>query len=168
MHTDSSGHTHEHDHDHPHTHNHPHSSSHERALEQALNEMAQQSRALEAYMNDIVARQAAIGRLYEEARLASTTLQGISADAEVEALMPVGSGVYVKANVPPMKKVIVSLGSGVTVEKSKEDALNFVEARIKEYDVAIRQLEAQRQEVSMRMEQLQQQLNAMLRQAQKG
>jgi prefoldin alpha subunit len=168
MHTDSSGHTHEHDHDHPHTHNHPHSSSHERALEQALNEMAQQSRALEAYMNDIVARQSAIGRLYEEARIASTTLQGISADAEVEALMPVGSGVYVKANVPPMKKVIVSLGSGVTVEKNKEDALNFVEARIKEYDVAIRQLEAQRQEVSMRMEQLQQQLNAMLRQAKKG
>jgi prefoldin alpha subunit len=168
MHTDSSGHTHENDHDHSHTHDHPHGSSHERALEQALNEMAQQSRALEAYMNDIVARQAAIGRLYEEARLASTTLQGISADAEVAALMPVGSGVYVKANVPPMKKVIVSLGSGVTVEKSKEDALNFVEARIKEYDVAIRQLEAQRQEVSMRMEQLQQQLNAMLRQAQKG
>jgi prefoldin alpha subunit len=168
MHTDSSGHTHEHDHDHPHTHDHPHDSSHERALEQALNEMAQQSRALEAYMNDIVARQSAIGRLYEEARIASTTLQGISADAEVEALMPVGSGVYVKANVPPMKKVIVSLGSGVTVEKNKEDALNFVEARIKEYDVAIRQLEAQRQEVSMRMEQLQQQLNAMLRQAKKG
>ena len=82
--------------------------------------------------------------------------------------MPAGSGIYVKANVPPMKKVIVSLGSGVTVEKTKEDALNFVESRIKEYDVAIRQLESQRQEVSMRMEQLQQQLNAMLRQAQKG
>ena len=90
------------------------------------------------------------------------------ADAEVETLMPVGSGIYVKANVPAMKKVIVSLGSGVTVEKSKEDALNFVEARIKEYDVAIRQLEAQRQEIAMRMEQLQQQLNAMLRQAQSG
>lgn len=164
MHTDSSGHTHEHDHDHPHTHDH----SHDHALERALNEMAQQSRALEAYMNDIVARQAAIGRMYDEARLASTTLQGISADAEAETLMPVGSGVYVKANVPPMKKVIVSLGSGVTVEKSKEDALNFVEARIKEYDVAIRQLEAQKQEIAMRMEQLQQQLNAMLRQAQKG
>ncbi|MEM2141237.1 prefoldin subunit alpha [Nitrososphaera sp.] len=168
MHTDSSGHTHEHDHDHPHTHDHPHEHSHDRALEQALNEMAQQSRALEAYMNDIVARQAAIGRMFDEARLASTTLQGISADAEVETLMPVGSGIYVKANVPPMKKVIVSLGSGVTVEKSKEDALNFVEARIKEYDVAIRQLEAQRQEIAMRMEQLQQQLNAMLRQAQSG
>lgn len=164
MHTDSSGHTHDHDHDHPHTHEH----SHDHAMEQTLNEMAQQSRMLEAYMNDIVSKQSAVGRLYEEARIASSTLQGISADAEVETLMPVGSGIYVKTNVPPMKKVIVSLGSGVTVEKSKEDALNFVEARIKEYDVAIRQLEAQRQEIAMRMEQLQQQLNAMLRQAQKG
>ncbi len=168
MDTDSSGHTHEHDHDHPHTHDHSHDHSHDHALEQALNEMAQQSRALEAYMNDIVARQAAIGRMYDEARLASTTLQGICADTEAETLMPVGSGIYVKASIPPMKKVIVGLGSGVTVEKSKEDALNFVEARIKEYDVAIRQLEAQKQEIAMRMEQLQQQLNAMLRQAQKG
>lgn len=166
MHTDSSGHTH--DHDHPHTHDQSHDHSHDQALEQALNEMAQQSRALEAYMNDIVSRQSAIGRLYEEARLASTTLQGMNTDAESETLMPVGSGIYVKANVPSMKKVIVSLGSGVTVEKNKEDALNFVEARIKEFDVAIRQLEAQKQEIAMRMEQLQQQLNAMLRQAQKG
>ena len=180
MHTDSSGHTHDHAHGDDHNHDHPHvhsgpadrgrsyDRSSDQALEQALNEMAQQSRLLEAYMNDIISRQTAIGRLHEEARLASNTLQGISSDNEVETLMPVGSGIYVKTNVPPMKKVIVSLGSGVTVEKSKEDALNFVEVRIKEYDVAIRQLEAQRQEIAMRMEQLQQQLNTMLRQVQKG
>lgn len=168
MHTDSSGDTHNHDIPHAHDHDHPHDHSHDQAMEQALNEMAQQSRMLEAYMNDIISRQSAIGRLHEEARIASSTLQGISVDAEVETLMPVGSGIYVKTNVPPMKKVIVSLGSGVTVEKSKEDALNFVEARIKEYGIAVRQLEAQRQEIAMRMEQLQQQLNTMLRQAQKG
>ncbi|MGI0019679.1 MAG: prefoldin subunit alpha [Nitrososphaera sp.] len=171
MHTDSSGHSHDHPHDHNHPHDHSHaapSSDQQRMMEQQLNEMAQQSRMLEAYINDVTNRQAAIGRMLEEARIASATIQGINSDVDVETLMPVGIGVYVKTMVPPVKKVIVNLGSGVAMEKSREDALNFVEARIKEYDVAVRQLEAQRQEIAMRMEQMQGQINSMLRSSQQG
>jgi prefoldin alpha subunit len=136
------------------------------AIEQRINEMVQQSRVLEAYMNDIMNRQMTVTRLMEEARLASSTIQGISGESEVESLMPVGIGVYVKTNVPPIKKLLVNLGAGVTVEKSREDTLNYVEARIKEYEVAARQLEAQRQEISMRMEQIQAQVNQLMRAAQ--
>lgn len=164
MHTDSAGHSHDHDHSHSHDHSHEH--EHPHMAEQQLNEMAQQSRMLEAYMNDVTGRQAAVARLLEEARIASATIQGVSADAESETLMPVGVGVYVKTTVPPVKKLVVNLGSGVAIEKSRDDALNFVEARIKEYEVALRQLEGQRQEIAMRMEQMQQQINMMLRSAQ--
>lgn len=136
------------------------------AIEQRINEMVQQSRVLEAYMNDIMNRQMTVTRLMEEARLASSTIQGIPTESEVESLMPVGIGVYVKTNVPPIKKLLVNLGAGVTVEKSREDTLNYVEARIKEYEVAARQLEAQRQEISMRMEQIQAQVNQLMRAAQ--
>ncbi len=136
------------------------------AIEQRINEMVQQSRVLEAYMNDVMNRQMTVTRLMEEARLASSTIQGISGESEVESLMPVGIGVYVKTNVPPIKKLLVNLGAGVTVEKSREDTLNYVEARIKEYEVAARQLEAQRQEISMRMEQIQAQVNQLMRAAQ--
>lgn len=136
------------------------------AIEQRVNEMVQQSKVLEAYMNDIVSRQLTVTRLAEEARLASTTIQSISSDSEVESLMPVGIGVYVKTSVPPIKKLLVNFGAGVAIEKSREDALNYVEARIKEYDVAARQLEAQRQEIEMRMQQIQAQINQMLRAAQ--
>jgi prefoldin alpha subunit len=136
------------------------------AMEQRINEMVQQSRVLEAYMNDIMTRQVTVTRLMEEARLASTTIQNISSESEVESLMPIGIGVYVKTNVPPMKKLLVNLGARVVVEKSRNDALNYVEARIKEYEVAARQLEAQRQEMETRMEQMQAQINQMLRAAQ--
>src|SRR4029078_10411133 len=108
------------------------------AMEQRINEMVQQSRVLEAYMNDIMTRQVTVTKLMEEARMASTTIQGIPKDTEIESLMPVGIGVYVKTNVPPVKKVVVTLGAGVALEKSREDALNYVEARIKEYEVAAR------------------------------
>ncbi|HEU4984699.1 MAG TPA: prefoldin subunit alpha [Nitrososphaera sp.] len=179
MHTDSSGHSHDHSHNHDHDHDHPHDHSHgghehsrgheqqAHALEQQLNEMVQQGRVLEAYMNDIMNRQAAVGKMLEEARVASATIQGISADSDSETLMPVGIGVYVKTSVPAAKKLLVSLGnSGVTLEKSRDDALNYVEARIKEYEVAMRQLEGQRQQIAMQMEQVQEQVNMMLRAAQ--
>ncbi len=136
------------------------------AMEQRINEMVQQSRVLEAYMNDIMTRQVTVTRLMEEARLASTTIQNFSPETEVESLMPIGIGVYVKTNVPPTKKLLVNLGASVVVEKSRNDALNYVEARIKEYEVAARQLEAQRQEMETRMEQMQAQINQMLRAAQ--
>ncbi len=136
------------------------------AMEQRINEMVQQSRILEAYMNDIMTRQVTVTKLMEEARLASTTIQNISSDSETESLMPVGIGVYVKTTVLPIKKLLVNLGAGVAIEKSREDALNYVETRIKEYEVAARQLEAQRQEIAMRMEQTQAQINQMIKAAQ--
>ena len=138
------------------------------AIEQRINEMVQQSRVLEAYMNDIMTRQVTVSKLMEEARLASTTIQNIKSDSEVESLMPVGIGVYVKTTVPPIKKLLVNLDVGVAVEKNREDTLNYVEARIKEYEVAARQLEAQRQEIAMRMDQIQAQVNQMMRAAQQG
>ena len=99
------------------------------------------------------------------ARMASTTIQNITSESEVESLMPMGLGVYVKAMVPPIKKLLVNLGAGVAIEKNRDDTLNYVESKIKEYDVAARQLESQRQEIAMRMDQLQSQINQMIRAA---
>jgi prefoldin alpha subunit len=136
------------------------------AIEQRINELVQQSRILEAYMNDIMTRQVTLSRLMEEAHLASNTIQTITSESDVESLMPIGIGVYVKTLVPPIKKLLINLDAGVAIEKSREDALNYVETRIKEYEVAARQLEAQRQEITMRISQLQSQINQMVQAAQ--
>ena len=136
------------------------------AMEQRINELVQQSRILEAYMNDIMTRQVTVSKLMEEAHLASNTIQNITSESDVESLMPIGIGVYVKTTVPPIKKLLINLDAGVAIEKSREDALNYVETRIKEYEVAARQLEAQRQEISMRINQLQSQINQIIQAAQ--
>jgi prefoldin alpha subunit len=136
------------------------------AMEQRINELVQQSRILEAYMNDVMTRQVTVSKLMEEAHLASNTIQNITSESEVESLMPIGIGVYVKTTVPPIKKLLVNFDAGVAIEKSREDALNYVETRIKEYEVAARQLEAQRQEIAMRINQLQSQINQMIQAAQ--
>jgi prefoldin alpha subunit len=135
-------------------------------MEQRINELVQQSRILEAYMNDVITRQVTVGKLIEEAHLASNTIQNITSESDVESLIPIGIGVYVKTTVPPIKKLLINLDAGVAIEKSREDALNYVETRIKEYEVAARQLEAQRQEIAMRINQLQSQINQMIQAAQ--
>jgi prefoldin alpha subunit len=136
------------------------------AMEQRINELVQQSRILEAYMNDVMTRQVTVSKLMEEAHLASNTIQSITSESDVESLMPIGIGVYIKTTVPPIKKLLINFDAGVAVEKSREDALNYVETRIKEYEVAARQLEAQRQEIAMRINQLQSQINQMIQAAQ--
>jgi prefoldin alpha subunit len=135
------------------------------AVEQKINEMVQQSRILEAYMNDIITRETTVTRLIEEARLASSAVQSITGESEVESLMPVGIGVYVRALIPPVKKLLINVGAGVTVEKSREDTITYIESRIKEFEIALRQLTNQKQQIEMRMEQIQNQVNQMLQQA---
>jgi prefoldin alpha subunit len=135
------------------------------AIAQRINEMVQQSRILEAYMNDIVTKEATIVRLIEEARLAASALNNIVPETQTESLVPVGVGVYMKALIPPIDKLLVNVGAGVTIEKSKQDAINYIESRIKEFEVASRQLAGQKQQIEMRMAQIQEQINHMLQQS---
>jgi len=135
------------------------------AIEQRINEMVQQSRILEAYMNDIVTKEATIVRLIEEARLAASALHNIVPETQTESLVPVGVGVYMKALIPPIDKLLVNVGAGVTIEKSKQDAINYIESRIKEFEVASRQLAGQKQQIEMRMAQIQEQIKHMLQQS---
>jgi prefoldin alpha subunit len=131
-------------------------------IEQKINEMVEQSRILEAYMNDIITREAAVTRLMGEARLASAAVQTIVDEKEVESLTPVGIGVYIKTLVPPIKKLLINVGAGVTIEKTKEDTVNYVEAKIKEFELGLRELLNQKQQLAIRMEQIQAQINQML------
>jgi len=131
-------------------------------IEQKINEMVEQSRILEAYMNDIINREAAVTRLMGEARLASAAVQKIVDEKEVESLTPVGIGVYIKTLVPPIKKLLINVGAGVTIEKTKEDTVNYVEAKIKEFELGLRELLNQKQQLAIRMEQIQAQINQML------
>lgn len=132
------------------------------SIEQKINELVQQSRVLEAYLNDNSSRETTVTRLLEEARLASNAIQNVPNDSEVESFMPVGIGVYIKALVPPVKKLLINIGADVIIEKSKEDSINYIESKIKEFEVALRQLVSQKEQISMRMEQIQAQVNQML------
>jgi len=89
-------------------------------------------------------------------------MKALGNSTEYETLVPVGLGAYIKATVQPNQKTIVNIGAGAAVEQDKDSAINYMEARIKELEVALQQLTAQRQEVGLRLEQGQQEMNKLI------
>jgi prefoldin alpha subunit len=135
--------------------------------EQKISEMLQQSKILEAYMKDILGKEATVSRLITEAHLASEAIQGLSSANQEESLIPIGIGVFLKVTIPQVTNLLVSVGSGVTIEKSKENAKNYVESRIKEFELALQQIQSQKEQIAMRMNQLQNEVNVEMQKAQR-
>ncbi len=135
--------------------------------EQKISEMLQQSKILEAYMNDILTKEATVTRLITEGHLASEAIQELSSTTKDESLVTIGIGVYLKVTVPQVTNLLVNVGSGVTIEKSKENAKNYVELRIKEFELVMKQLQSQKEQISMRMNQLQNEVNVEMQKSQR-
>ena len=141
---------------------------HAQNIEQTVNDLIQESKLLEAYYNDIVAKESVLHRLYEESRNSYNGLIDLSQESETVTLVPLGIGVYVKSSIYPIERVLVNIGAGVVVEKKKDDAINFVEQRIKEFELATKQLSNQKQQISHRMMEIQNTVNSYMSQMQKS
>ena len=137
------------------------------STEQKISEMLQQSKILEAYMNDILTKESTVARLITEAHLASEAIQELSSANQEESLVPIGIGIYLKVTVPQIRNLFVNVGSGVTIEKSKENTKNYVESKIKEFELALKQLQSQKEQVAIRMNQLQNEMNAEMQKSQR-
>lgn len=135
--------------------------------EENLQALVAQMKVIEAYLNDILSKEATVSRLIEEGRFAIDAIRNMSGTDHVQTLMPIGIGVYMQASVAPVDKLLVSIGSGVAIEKSKDDAINYIESRIKELEVALRSMYSQKQDLAMKMENIRAEANATVQKLQK-
>lgn len=131
-------------------------------VEQKVAEMVQQSKILETYLNDILTRESALTRLIGEAQLASEGLQALSSEDNADAMIPLGIGVYVRSTIGAVKKLLVNIGASVTVEKSRNDTINYIESKIKGFELALRQLSGQRDQITSRLNQIQNEINTII------
>ncbi|WP_297477811.1 prefoldin subunit alpha [Thermococcus sp.] len=92
------------------------------------------------------------------------TLEGLKKveDEKPEILVPIGAGSFLKGIIVDRENAIVSVGAGYAVEKSLDNAIAYLEERVKEYDEAIaktqeglRKLEAQLNELAKKAQALQ-------------
>ncbi|MBC7081158.1 MAG: prefoldin subunit alpha [Thermoplasmatales archaeon] len=96
-----------------------------------------------------------IEKMINEYRRTIETLQEIaSTEGEKEILMPLGGNVFAYTSLKDTKKVIISIGDKVFIEKTTNGAIDFLNKKIEELMRSEEKLIALVDELSQRMEEI--------------
>ena len=87
-------------------------------LQQILAQLEVYKQQTELYQTQIDAVQASLA----EIKILESTLDDMSGKDTIETLVPLGAGSFINAEIKNEDKVIMSLGSGVAVSKTFEEA----------------------------------------------
>jgi len=130
--------------------------------EEQAQQLMYQMQMLENYFGELTQKEESLIRIIGEASSAIESIKTISEKPESSTLVPIGMGSFVKANISSNDKFILNLGAGVAIEKDKNSTINFIEARIKEMEVALRDTTIQKQHVMANLEQGKQEMNRLI------
>ena len=114
-------------------------------------ELRQALAALDAYKNQLGAltQQSQLLQMsYEETLSATQTLTSlINAKEGDEIMVPVGASSFVTATVTSKPKAVVGVGNKVSVEKSLDDAVEYMKSNLTEITDALKKLNESMQEM---------------------
>ena len=130
--------------------------------EEQTQQLLYQMQMLEGYFSELIQKEEAIISLFREASSAVVSLKAIDNKTDSETLVPLGLGTFVKTKLIPNQKLILNVGAGVAIEKDQNYAINFLESRLKEMQVALQEIGGQKQQVSASLEQGKQQMNQLM------
>jgi len=71
-------------------------------------------------------------------------------------------GTYVQTKILSNDKIVLNIGAGIAVEKTYDSTINYLEARIKEIEIALQDTSAKKQEVIARLEHGKEQMNQLM------
>ena len=130
--------------------------------EEQTQQLLYQMQMLEGYFSELMQKEQAIISVFREASSAVVSLKAIDNKTDSETLVPLGLGTFVKTKLIPNQKLILNVGAGVAIEKDQNYAINFLESRLKEMQVALQEIGGQKQQVSASLEQGKQQMNQLM------
>ena len=134
--------------------------------EQKAQQLIQQMQMLENHFTQLTQQENSIISIIREANSAIHSINGTKTETESEGLVPIGMGVYVKSKIQSKDKVIMNIGSGVAIEKDQDAAINWLESRLKELEVALQNVNSQRQQVADNLEIGKQQMQSIMQKSQ--
>ncbi len=119
-------------------------------------------RVLEGTFNELSTRQNLLERALIEGRSALEAISALSESKVEDVLIPIGGGAMVKSSPPDVSRVLVNVGANVVLERSKEEAIAFLESRVKEIEKSVVAVLSQRNQIAERLESDRQALQLML------
>ncbi len=130
--------------------------------EEQAQQLMQQMQMLETYFSELSQREGTFLSVLREATAAIESIKSLSQKPESETLVPIGIGTYIPTKISSKSKIVMSIGAGVAVEKDFPSAINYLEAHIKEIEVALQDNAAKKQDAAARLEQGREQINQLM------
>jgi len=115
--------------------------------EQRLQSLVSQVRILEAYLDEVSARENMTGRAIVESRASLEAVRALTSSPNNDVLLPIGAGVLINSAMAKPEKLFISIGAGAVVSKTPEETIALVEQRIKELETALENLQQQKAQV---------------------
>ena len=133
--------------------------------EEQAEQLMQQMQMLETYFSDLSQREGTFLNIMREAVASIESIKSLDQKPESEALVPIGMGTYVQTKILSNTKIVMNIGAGIAVEKDFSSAINYLESRIKEVEVALQDTVAKKQDAAGRLEQGKAQINQLMQSA---
>ena len=130
--------------------------------EEQTQQLLYQMQMLEGYFSELTQKEGSIISVIREASFAIDSLKAIDNKTNDETLVPIGLGTFVKTKLIPNQKLILNVGAGIAIEKDRNSTINFLELRLKEMQVALQEINVQKQQASASLEQGKQQMNQLM------
>ena len=130
--------------------------------EEQAQQLMYQMQMLESYLSDLANRESTLMTVLREAVSAIESIKALKDGPNSNTLVPLGMGTFVKSQISSNEKIVLNIGAGVAVEKDPDAAINFLESRIKEVEVALQDTAAKKQDAVARLEQGKQEINRMM------
>ena len=130
--------------------------------EERAQQLMQQMQMLETYFADLSQREGTLYGVLREATAAIQSIKSLSQKSDSETLVPVGMGTFVKAKISSKEKIVLNIGAGISLEKDPTSAINYLESRIKEVEIAIQDTAAKKHDAAAQLEKGKSEINHLI------
>ena len=137
--------------------------AHRDKAEEELRRLSMEMRYLEQTADALQQRISMVNAALTDINYANMTLDGIEKEKEnSEMLIPIGGSSYVKVKLADTNKVIIGMGSGVSVEKTLPEAKTTLKERLDELEKTMHSAQQQFSQVAERINSGRSRLESML------
>lgn len=120
--------------------------------EEELQKLSIEMRLLEQTAEALQSRMTMVNTAANDLLYAQATLEGLEKEAEKsEILVPIGGTSYIRAKLDNLDEVIVGMGAGVSVEKTREEAKEIIKKRLEDLDKTRKSIQQQYTQVAERI-----------------
>lgn len=120
--------------------------------EEELQKLSIEMRLLEQTAEALQSRMTMVNTAANDLMYAQATLEGLEKEAEKsEILVPIGGTSYIRAKLDNLDEVIVGMGAGVSVEKTREEAKEIIKKRLEDLDKTRKSIQQQYTQVAERI-----------------